>query len=110
MTRSALDLEGNTPSPSYLTSVHLLTPPFAELVRFQYAGADDKIRPEAVDAVCAVVAHEIGHAALQHNWVLLGVMAVQFLGLFGTFRLCMSDPRMVLDFGYDEVRVHLAFR
>jgi len=78
------------------------------LTHLDAAGGDDKIRPEAVDAVCAVVAHEIGHAALHHNWVLLGVMGAQFLVLFCTFGLCQSDTRMVLDFGYDEVCTYLA--
>jgi len=51
--------------------------------------------------ISAVVAHEIGHAVLQHNYLLLAHVAVQIFMTFFTFGLCTSDPNLVTDFGYD---------
>jgi len=62
-----------------------------------------------VDKVCAVVAHEIGHAAMHHNYAMLGVACAQIFVMFRTFALC-SDARMVTDFGYDAPCAYLTLQ
>ncbi len=52
--------------------------------------------------VCAVVAHEIGHAVHLHNWMLLGVSAATTFVTFYAFHLCTTDAALVTDFGYAE--------
>lgn len=60
-----------------------------------------------VDDVCAVVAHEIGHSKLQHNYALLGVACAQIFVLFYTLGFFTSDPSLVTDFGYDASCTYL---
>eukprot|EP00310_Coccolithus_braarudii_P018216 CAMPEP_0183343274 /NCGR_PEP_ID=MMETSP0164_2-20130417/9219_1 /TAXON_ID=221442 /ORGANISM="Coccolithus pelagicus ssp braarudi, Strain PLY182g" /LENGTH=473 /DNA_ID=CAMNT_0025514055 /DNA_START=27 /DNA_END=1448 /DNA_ORIENTATION=- len=62
-----------------------------------------------VDAICAVVAHEIGHAAMHHNYALLGVLAAQMFVMFSTFGFC-TDPRIVTDFGFDAPCAYLTLQ
>lgn len=62
-----------------------------------------------VAKICAVVAHEIGHAQMYHNYALLGATCAQIFVMFRTFALC-TDPRMVTDFGYDAPCAYLTLQ
>ena len=55
---------------------------------------------EDLDAVCAVVGHEIGHSTMNHTYVQLFVAQVQFFALFWTFGFFINNPRLITDFGY----------
>ena len=48
----------------------------------------------------AVVGHEIGHAKLNHNWVLTGVNAVMFSSMFYLFSFFQNNNAMVASFGF----------
>ena len=57
----------------------------------------------AVESVCAVVAHEIGHSVMHHNWILLGATAMQFALIFVLFGACEENAaQALLDFGYKD--------
>ena len=60
-----------------------------------------------VEDICAVVAHEIGHAQLHHNYALLGVSTAQLFVMFRLFGVC-TDPRLVTDFGFDAPCAYLS--
>jgi len=63
-----------------------------------------------VDAICAVVAHEIGHAKMHHNYALLVITAAQFFVMFYTFGFCQNDPRLATDFGFDRPCTFIALQ
>jgi STE24 endopeptidase len=48
----------------------------------------------------AVVGHEIGHAKLNHNWILTGVNAMMFSSMFYLFSFFQSNAEMVESFGF----------
>ena len=60
-----------------------------------------------VTDVCAVVAHEIGHAKLHHNYMMLLQASFQIFITFFTYGLCSSDPALVTDFGYEGACTYL---
>ena len=47
-----------------------------------------------VDDICAVVAHEIGHASMHHNYMLLGHAALQIFVTFFAYGLCAADAAL----------------
>jgi len=60
-----------------------------------------------VSRICSVVAHEIGHARMQHNWMQLALAMLQLFVTFFTFGLCRTETNMVLDFGFDSPCTYL---
>ena len=55
----------------------------------------------------AVVGHEIGHAKLNHNWILTTVMAANLSSMFYIFSFFQSDVSMVKSFGFPESNTFL---
>ena len=53
-----------------------------------------------VEDICAVVAHEIGHAKLHHNYMQLCFVTLQLFATFFTYGMCAEDPNLVGDFGF----------
>ena len=62
---------------------------------------------ENVDDINAVVAHEIGHSVMMHNWLLLGSALVNMFLLFFSFGLVQNDEQVVRSFGYSEANSFL---
>ena len=62
---------------------------------------------DEVPPICSVVAHEIGHAVLHHNWYLLALATFQLFATFFTFGLCRTEPHLVTDFGFDTPCTYL---
>jgi len=54
-----------------------------------------------VRLICAVIAHEIGHAKMHHLWMQLALGTFQLFTTFFTFGFCRSVPDLVTDFGFD---------
>ena len=52
--------------------------------------------------ICAVVAHEIGHSKLHHNYMMLAQAVVQLGMTFFTYGVCAEVPTLVSDFGFDD--------
>ena len=60
-----------------------------------------------VNQICAVVAHEIGHSKLHHNWMQLVIVTFTLFTTFFTYGLCRTLPNLVTDFGFDAPCTYL---
>ena len=57
--------------------------------------------------VKSVVAHEIGHAVLHHNYMQLAIITTQLFATFFTYGLCQTNKYLVTDFGFDSPCTYL---
>jgi len=60
-----------------------------------------------IQEVKSVVAHEIGHAVLHHNYMQLAIITTQLFATFFTYGLCQTNKYLVTDFGFDSPCTYL---